>query len=96
MAALLICYSLSRPAIHQADVERMITSLGRWWHPFEAVWLVSTGYRTDEVRDILASQIDPQDQLLVMEVTNQRWTTAGFYPQAEEWLAYYVNEAGEV
>jgi hypothetical protein len=94
VAALLICYSLSRPDWYEADLERIITSLGRWWHPFESVWLVSTGYRTGEVRDILASQMDPRDQLLVMEVTGQDWTTAGFYPQAEEWLSYNVGRAG--
>jgi hypothetical protein len=95
VGALLISYSLSRPDMHQTGLVHMICSLGRWWHPFETVWLVSTGYHANEVRDVLASQIDPRDQLLVIEVTGQRWTTSGFYPQAEEWLNRYVDRGRE-
>ena len=96
VGALLICYSLSRPELHQVGLAHMISSLGRWWHPFESVWLVSTGYRANEVRDILASQIDPNDQLLVLDITGRPWTTAGFYPQADEWLTRYVERAREM
>ena len=70
VGTLLICYSVSRVGVHSpgAGLARMITSLGRWWHPAENVWLVSTGYHLDEVRDILASQLEPGDQLLVLDI----------------------------
>jgi hypothetical protein len=93
VATLLICYSVSRVGVHApgAGLARMITSLGRWWHPAENVWLVSTGYHLDEVRDILASQLEPGDQLLVVDVGGQPWAVSGVYPEAEAWMSDHVR-----
>ena len=95
VCTLLICYSVTRVGVHSpgAGLARMITSLGRWWHPAENVWLVSTGYHLDEVRDILASQLDRGDQLLVLDVTGRPWAASGVYPEAEEWLFDHVRGA---
>jgi hypothetical protein len=91
--ALLICYSVTRAGVNSpgAGLARMITSLGRWWHPAENVWLVATGYRLDEVRDLLAVQLDPGDQLLVLDIQGQPWACAGIYPEAEAWLFDHVR-----
>jgi hypothetical protein len=91
--ALLICYSVSRVGVNTpgASLARTITSLGRWWHPAENVWLVATGYHLDEVRDILAVQLEPGDQLLVLDIHGQPWACAGVYPEAEAWMADHVS-----
>lgn len=93
VGTLLICYSVSRVGVASpgASLARMITSLGRWWHPAENVWLVSTGYHLDEVRDILAAQLELGDQLLVLDIGGQPWAASGVYPEAEEWMRDHVQ-----
>jgi hypothetical protein len=93
VGTLLICYSVSRVGVSSpgAGLARTITSLGRWWHPAENVWLVNTGYRLDEVRDVLATLLDLGDQLLVLDVTGRPWAASGVYPEAEEWLLDHVR-----
>jgi hypothetical protein len=94
VGALLICYSVSRAGVDTpgAGLAHMITSLGKWWHPAENVWVVSTGYRVHEVRDILAAQLGPGDQLLVLDIDGQPWACSGVYPQAEAWMRDHIRE----
>jgi hypothetical protein len=86
MATLMVGYDLNKP---DQDYEKLIDylkSLGTWWHHLDSTWLVVTNMSAKELRDKLKTLIGAADELLVMDVTDDIWATAGFTDKANNWL----------
>lgn len=86
MSTLLIGYDLNKakdyPALHNA-----IKDLGvAWWHHLDSTWLVKTSMTATAARDVLKLHIDADDELLVIDVTADARTWAGFNTGASKWL----------
>jgi hypothetical protein len=86
MATLMVGYDLNKP---DQDYEKLINylkGLGTWWHHLDSTWLVVTNMTAKELRDKLKTLIGAADELLVLDVTDDIWASAGFTDKANSWL----------
>jgi hypothetical protein len=90
MNTLLIGYDLNRPAQNYAGLIEAIKSHGTWWHHLDSTWLVRTTKTPSQLRDELKLLIDANDELLVMNVSGDLWSTWGFDERANAWLRDHV------
>jgi hypothetical protein len=90
-ATILIAYDI-HPAQGAGfdDLIAAIQSLGAWWHHLETVWIVRSNQRADEIRDKLKSHIGEDDQLLILDITDDRAEWAGVSDAGSEWLKEYT------
>ncbi|MBD8729360.1 SinR family protein [Frigoribacterium sp. CFBP 13707] len=86
MTTKLIAYDLSGPVANYADLIEDIKSLGTWWHHLDSLWLVNTDLSTKELRDRLKTHLDNNDELLVINVSNDPRAWTGFSDRGSEWL----------
>ncbi len=66
MKSYIISYDLHSPGRDYSSLIPAIKELGNWCHAFESFWVIQTGKTAVEVRDVLISHIDSNDQLLVI------------------------------
>lgn len=86
MATLLIGYDLNRPAQNYDGLIDKIKSYGAWWHHLDSTWLIKTSKTPVEVRDGLATIIDSDDELLVIDVSGDARAWRGFSQSGSDWL----------
>ncbi|WP_030529782.1 hypothetical protein [Phycicoccus jejuensis] len=86
MATKLICYDLNRPHQEYDELIDAIKGLGPWWRHLDSTWVVRTSLSTSQIRDQLASLMDGDDELLVVDVTSRPRAWRGFSARAARWL----------
>ena len=83
MATILIAYDIHRLEGDAYDqLLQVIKTLGTWWHHLETIWIVRCSQTPLQVRNLLKSRIGSDDQLLVIDISDD----------TAEWLG--INEAG--
>jgi hypothetical protein len=87
MRAYLACYDLNSPGQDYSDLFKAIKAVAEaWWHNLDSTWIVISRLKAVEIRDQLATHIDPNDELLVARLgTELAWT--GFGKDASDWLS---------
>lgn len=81
----LIGYDLRKPGQNYEPLFAEIRSLGEWWHCLDSTWIVKTSLTVEEVRNRLRTQMDTNDQLLVIAAS----APAAWYltnPVCSQWL----------
>lgn len=86
MATRLIAYDLNRPVQEYDDLIEAIKSLGPWWHHLDSTWLVKSTLSVTEIRNQLGRIIDSDDELLVVDVTDDARAWRGFTERGATWL----------
>lgn len=86
MRTILIAYDLNKSGQDYENLISEIKKLGTWWHYLDSTWLVKTDGTPVSVRDQLASHIDKNDELLVIDVTGDAAAWTGFEASAGKWL----------
>jgi hypothetical protein len=86
MRTLLVGYDLNRPGQNYADLIGALKRYPAWWHYLDSTWLIRTNDAPTEVRDHLGSMVDSDDELLVLDVTDDFWATKGLSQKANVWL----------
>jgi hypothetical protein len=87
MATILIAYD-----IHPSEgdgyerVTDAIRSLGEWWHHLESTWLVKTDHTPDQIRDLLKEYVSSDDQLLVIDISQDPAAWFGVNDAGSRWL----------
>lgn len=82
---LLITYDLHRPGQQYASLHEEIKKAGTWWHHLESTWIIETDLNPKQWYARLVTHIDPNDNLIVFEISRNYW---GWAPQqAWDWLA---------
>lgn len=86
MRSFLIGYDLNKPGQDYPGLFEAIKNLGStWWHCLDSTWIVNSAKSTVEIRNVLASRIDGNDKLLVVELSGPAaWT--GFEGNCQDWL----------
>lgn len=74
MSVFLITYDLRSPGRDYKNLYEAIKRLGKWTHPLESVWTVSSGSEATVIRDALVLHMDKNDGLLVLRVRNAAWS----------------------
>lgn len=83
---LLISYDLRQPDRDYTKLYETIKKAGNsWWHYLESVWIINTDISVDECVNLLLSNIDKNDLLFVVDITDKK--RQGWLPsRAWEWL----------
>jgi hypothetical protein len=63
-----------------------IQSLGSWWHHLETIWIVRSAQTPDGIRDKLKSHIGTDDQLLIIDISNDTAGWVGINDIGSKWL----------
>jgi hypothetical protein len=90
MRTLLVGYDLNQPGQNYAALIEKLKSFGTYWHHLDSTWLVKTALTPVQIRNELARFIDPNDELLVLDVTAANWAARGFKQRAYDWLHTYL------
>lgn len=86
MRTILVSYDLNRPGQFYTPLHDHLRSYPNWWHWLESTWLVKTDDTHIEVRNELSTLLDPNDELLVIDVTQRPAAWRGFVGRAAGWL----------
>lgn len=91
MAAYIIGYDLNKSG---QDYEELITAIksisGTWWHHLDSTWIVVTSKTAVQIRDLLLSHIDTNDELLVAKLSGEAaWY--GINEKGSNWLRSNLN-----
>ena len=90
MNTLLVGYDLNRPGQDYAELTKFLKSQPNWWHHLDSTWIVVTPKSTAELRDEIKQFIDADDEVLVMNVQGDGWSSFGFPEKANSWLKQHV------
>jgi hypothetical protein len=90
MNTLLITYDLNRPGQDYSKLFEYLRGYGTWCHPVDSTWLVRTSKSAADVRTELKAYVDGNDDVLVINVTNDDWASYGLPQQVTDWLRQYL------
>lgn len=65
-----ISYDLKTPGQNYNDLIEQIKRLGDWAHVQDSLWHVKSNLNTTQIRDVLLHHIDKNDNLLVIDASN--------------------------
>lgn len=91
MKTYLISYDLLKSET-SSDYEKLINSIKsceNWAKPLESLWLIKTTLDSVQIRDILTKDMDNDDKLLVIEVTNN-WASFNLKKPVVEWMQWWL------
>ena len=78
---LLISYDLNKPGQHYSNVIGAIKSLGPTIKMQRSVWLTASEYSINKSRGIVRKQMDDNDLLLVIELTDANYNVSAPAPE---------------
>jgi hypothetical protein len=86
MATLMIGYDLNKSGKDYSGLTQEIKdTFPTYWHHLDSTWLVVTDMEPKDVRDLLKSHIDSDDELLVATIAPPAaWM--GFNDRGSKWL----------
>jgi hypothetical protein len=86
MATLLVGYDLNKPDKDYEPLIKKLKAFDSWWHHLDSTWLIKVDKTPTAVRDELKEAIDENDELLVIDVSNDARAWAGFNAKGSKWL----------
>ena len=86
MATLLVGYDLNTPGQDYGDLIEALKSTGTWWHNLDSTWLIVTGESHVQLRNRLWNLMDPNDELLVVDVSGDSAAWEGLNAEASKWI----------
>lgn len=87
MHTLLIGYDLNTSGQAYDGLIAMIKSTGNWWHGLDSTWIVKSSHSATSMQNLLRSEIDNNDELLVIDITGDSASWFGFSDEASRWLS---------
>jgi hypothetical protein len=66
---LLITYDLDKPGQDYNAIHAKIKSLGRWYYPQQSVFYIHTGLSPEQAHNAIATVMDSNDKLIVVNIT---------------------------
>lgn len=87
MSAVLIAYDLHKMGQRYAALRKLIIeTFPGSWNCLESTFIVDTNWSPVQVRDLLRSKLDANDELLVVALVKSGWATAGMSKPCLDWL----------
>lgn len=87
MSAVLIAYDLHKLGQRYTALRELInTTFPGGWNCLESTFIVNTTWTPVQVRDLLKSKLDSNDELLVVALVKNGWATAGISDPCVTWL----------
>jgi hypothetical protein len=63
-----------------------IRSLGTWWHHIESTLVVKCDQTPDQIRDVLKQYVGAEDQLLIVDISDDTAAWCGLNEHGTKWL----------
>ena len=87
MSAVLIAYDLHKLGQRYTELRKLvIETFPGSWNCLESTFIVNTNMTPVQVRDLLKSKLDANDELLVVALVKNGWATWGMYKPCSGWL----------
>ena len=85
----IVTYDLNKPGQKYNELYDTLKNFLDWAHPMESTWFIVSPKSATQVRDILESKIDTNDNILVVNFPTYSW--AGYHnkPKIWKWLKKY-------
>jgi hypothetical protein len=87
---LLVGYDLHRPGQDYEELTKFLKGQSTWWHALDSTWIVVTSQSASELLAEIKRFIDANDEVLVMDVKGDWWTSLNLPKEATDWLQKYV------
>ena len=88
----LVSYDLNKGET-SSEYQRLIKeikALGTWAKPLESTWFVVSESSASSIRDHLTQFIDGNDEILVMDVTDDNWASRGLNSDVVQWMKSHL------
>lgn len=84
----MISYDLNSPGQNYKALSDELQNSPDWWHYLDSTWLIYTSETPDQIMNRIASILDKNDRILIIEVKNnkQGWLTK----EAWGWINKYI------
>lgn len=86
MNTILLSYDLNKPVQDYQGVWDKLKSYGTYWHHLDSLWIIRTSESAVQVRDALTPYLDSNDELLVVNITDDPAAWRGFSETGGKWL----------
>lgn len=87
MNAVLIAYDLHKLGQRYTALRNLIiTTFPGSWNCLESTFIVSTNWTPAQIRDLLKSELDANDELIVVALVKNGWSTWGMSKPCVDWL----------
>lgn len=88
MKTYLVSYDLINKKKY-AQLADTLKTYSAWAKPLESVWLIRSNESASDIRHDLKMELDNDDKLIVIEVTNMFWATYNISAKVTEWMKIY-------
>lgn len=87
MNAVLIAYDLHKLGQRYTALRKLIVeTFPGSWNCLESTFIVSTDWTPVQIRDLLKSKLDSNDELIVVALVKHGWATSGLSKECNDWL----------
>lgn len=87
MKAVLIAYDLNKIGQRYTALRKLINeTFPGGWNCLDSTFIVNTDWTPVQVRDLLKSKLDANDELLVVSLVKHGWATSGLAKECNDWL----------
>ena len=87
MSAVLIAYDLHKLGQRYTALRTLITTtFPGSWNCLESTFIVNTNWTPVQVRDLLMTALDSNDELLVVALVKSAWATSPLSKPCLDWL----------
>ena len=86
LATKLVAYDLSKPGQNYVGLIEYLKSFSSWAHIEQSVWAVVTNMSDADVRDKVATYLDNNDKLIVINITGDTAAWRGLPNDVSDWL----------
>lgn len=86
MRTILVTYDLNRPGQEYGELIHHLKAYPNWWKHLYSTWLLKTPLTAEQVRNAVQQHIDPNDKLLVVDVTGAAFAWTGINDEGSNWI----------
>ncbi len=87
MSAVLIAYDSHKLGQRYTELRKLIIeTFPGSWNCLESTFIVNTNWTPAQVRDLLKSKLDSNDELLVVALVKHGWASWGLSKPCSDWL----------
>jgi hypothetical protein len=86
MGTFLVGYDLNKSGQDYGELIDTLKGFGTYWHHLDSTWIIESDLSHTEIRDLLKAHIDANDELLVVNITDDAAAWAGFNAKGSKWL----------
>lgn len=91
MKTMMIEYDLNTPGQKYEPLRKYLEGFSDWAKPMKSVWLVRTNKSTGTIRDEILKIVDPNDAVLVTDVTGRDMAWNGLPDDVAAWIKKYYR-----